>query len=340
MLLFSRLQVIQNHSVFIPEHIRAALGLHKGTELYLSTVRCGESSLKNEIIVSQIPLQARGEIWRLRATFRDRPGILAELLHLLREESIEVVSSRTTVLEQSQVLSVELQFNADSYVSRISPNTSQWETAAGPTLPELHARILSRFIEELDFPFGAKPILSIRRNIPLYRSKIHRDFKEKTVINDNKIRISRNLEEYVRDSYEVIYPGVFSLTGQSRLPIASLVGDAENAILRIMLIYRNTGHVHIRVNATNRGESLHEITSALWNRHFNILRMYTRLLRAREETLTDFLLHLPPEFDDERDDASLRRYVSGLFKLPRLKALNAKLFFPRLLGRPGPKNRA
>lgn len=339
MLLFSRLQVVENRTIFIPDHIRAALGLLKGTELHVSTVKALPSSLKNEIILSPIPLHARGEIWRLRATFKDRRGILAELLQLLREENIDVVYSRTTVLEQGQILSVELQLNADAHVTHADSGSSQWENAAGPTLPDLHGRILATFIEDLDFPFLAKPILSIRRNIPLYRSKIHQDERERAVIVDNRITISKSLEAYVRDSYKRVYPSISSLTGPNRFPLASIIGDSENAVIRIMFVYRNTGHIHVRVRANNRTGWLHRITTELRVRNFNILRMYTRMLRNMEESITDFLLHLPPEYDTEQNDKRLRRYVSGIFQLSSLKGLDCQLQFPLLLGKQARKRK-
>jgi glycine cleavage system regulatory protein len=337
MLLFSRLQVVHKEKIHVPAHIRAALGLHRDIRVYLSTVDASEASLRNEIIVSPVPIKARDELWRLRATFQDRPGILAELFQLLREEKIEIVSTRAHTLEQSGILSVELLLNTEFYQSPYLIGSPPRESAAGPTLPDLRARIVATFINDLDRPFGSKPILSIRRNIPLYRSKMLIKDIERARVKEEGITLPENLLESIRQSFLQTYPAIANLKGDLRLPLASIVGDAENSVLRVLVFYRNTGHVHIRVRACgSKADCFLEVTEALRGHNFNILQMYARILRNKEgdESLMDFLLYLPAEVDKDRNDTKLQKYIFGIFKSSRIQTLGCDVMFPDFLTLP------
>jgi hypothetical protein len=333
MLLFSPLQVVSDDRLVVPSYIRAALGLHRDIKVYLSTIDVPGVFLQNEIILSPVSIKARDELWRLRVTFVDRPGILAELFRVLCDEKIEVVSCRVHTLEQNRILSVELLLNTELYQSKYAVDTSMRESAAGPTLPDLRARIIGTFINDLDLPFGTKPILSIRHNIPLYRSKAFLKDLERSQMTAEGVDLPTSLMESIRENYAHVYPNTAHLRGSSRLPIASVVGDAENSVLRIIIFYKNTGHAHIRVRASSKGECLLEIAEALRERSFNILQMYTRILRHHEqqENLTDILLHLPPEVDRNRNDAQLQKFITGIFTSRCFKALSCKLTFPEYL---------
>jgi glycine cleavage system regulatory protein len=329
MLLFSPQQIVKGRVVLIPQHIRAALGFHSGLEVYLSTLEASDRVIKNEILVSPVPIKARGQLWRLRATFQDRPGILSELLGLLEDERIQVIYCRSHTIEQNELLTVELQLNAD--LSNVKPDSGPWLSAAGPTLPDLRSRILARFIEDIDFPFLDKPMLSIRRNIPLFRSKTQLDEAETAVLTATGVMLPRNITDSIRDSFAQRYPNILQSKGKTSLPLASVVGDVENVVARILIYYRNTGHIHIRVVSRNRPECLSTITEALRKRNFNILRMYSRVLNSREEVMTDFLLHLQTEVDVEKQDRNLKRYIFAIFAAQETKKLDCKLRFPSLL---------
>lgn len=334
MLLFSPLQVVRDRRVYVPPQMRAALGLHRETKVYVSTVDNHGAELANEVIVSAVPIKARDELWRLRVTFVDRPGILCELFHLLREEKIEVVSTRAHTMEQNRILRVELLLNTEFYRSRYQLGSG--DSAAGPTLPELRARIIAAFIDDLDLPFGIRPMLSIRRNLPLYRSKYFIEDLHRSHLTQEGFTLPPTIADGIRHSLLTAYPHVAKLTGDARHPLACIVGDAENALLRVLVFYRHTGYVHIRVRARGMAECSRELTEILHAHGFNILQMYSRMLRhnENEESLTDFLLHLPPTIDRSRSDTKLNRYVWGIFKSKSIRHLESTVTFPELL-RPG-----
>jgi len=285
----------------------------------------------NEIIASTVPPKAWPDLWHLQACFSDRPGILAELTDLLKEANIDIVSCRVETAEQNNCLNVDLQIDATLYQSRFDRHHKDRETGGGPTLAELKTRIAAHFIVDMLFPFATKPFLSIRRNLPLYRSQLKIGKREESELRGSIIKIPEEMMKEITDRFRRQYPNIENLKGPRSLPRACIVADTENCLLRILIIFPDTGHLHLRVHARNRVGTLATITKGFRDAQFNICQMYTRNLDNGEYSITDLLVHFPAPLERVKSDSELKDYVRGLFRRKPLKELECTVRWPKIL---------
>lgn len=330
MYLFSRAQAITRSRLFIPREMRAALGYHNGCILAISQNENDQSTFHNQILISSIPHERRQDLWNLRACFRDRPGILTELTDFLTKFQLDIWDCYVTTREQNSEFVVDLSLDAQHYESTLDLNSARRKQLPRAWPRELHARITCNFIADLTLRPDGKPNLYLKRNHLLARSVEKLTLRDSCKVSDGAISIPTRVLESICRNFEEIYGDQWtsSLEKRKQSAFGMLVADPEFRNLTITVVYPNTGHVHVRVEANNRVGTIANMTNALFDRGFNVLQAYTRNINAAERSKTDFLLHLPSSRDNLRDDGKLRKFVRDIFGDRTLQHLDCKLSFP------------
>lgn len=334
MMIFSPVQIIKESRLILPYYIRAAMGLHNELQMHLSVFQSSltDSSFLTELIASPIPLELRSDLWIMKASFHDRPGLMADLTSFLKNLNIDIVSCFASTSEHNKYCSVELVLDNQFYSSDFDGNSGHRSANEILSLDELEAKIMAYFIEDILFSDGNIPLITIYRNIPLYRSKHHLLDKERVRIQKECIKLPRGILQDIEKDYLEIYPQIKKLHDEEKLPLATIVVDAENTLLKILIFYRNTGHLHARIRAKNEVGTLAEIASRLKDEKFNIYQMYTRSIDMHNSySYIDLLLKLPPEFDKFKDDDRLKKFIRNVFSDESLKRFEFEVLFPKLL---------
>lgn len=331
MYFFSNPHIVKNERLFIPYEMRAALGYHKGCRVTISQVSNASSTLQNQILVSSIPNERRQDLWNLKVCFRDRPGLLTELCGFLTQFNLDIWDCHVATRAQNSEVVVHLDFDAQLYESDLDLESAERKKRPGIWLQELYARIACEFIHDLSLRPDGKPDIYLKRNHLLSRSVKNLIQREAVEVQGGGILVPQAMISKIRVSFERVYGAEWAarLKQDRGFPLAMLVADPDLKGLSVTLFYPHTGHIHIRVEAKNQVGTIASITRVLFGKGFNVLQAYTRNLYAADRSLTDMLLYLPPEKDDRRNDAGLRRYVREAMNDRSLRYLDCRLVFPK-----------
>jgi hypothetical protein len=329
MYMFWKSQIIKRERLMIPYEMRALLALHNGCLLTVSQSSNSQAQLKNQILLSGIPHERRQDLWNLKACFKDRPGILADLTKLLGDYNIDIIESFATSRYQNSECAMDIIFDAQLYGSIFDLDSAARKRLPRAWLRELYARIVCQFIEDLSLRPDGKPNIYLKRNHLLARSVEHIHSRSVTEIKDGFLPIPRELLQEIRINYEQVYgPDWANRASGEKSPLGMLVADPEFRTLTATIFYPHTGHLHVRVEANNQVGTVAILSEHFFAANCNILQSYARNLHVGERCLTDFFIHLPPDKDKVRDDKKLRELIRAIFRSDRLKKLDCKLSFP------------
>jgi hypothetical protein len=325
MYLFSKAQTITNNQIYIPHFMRAALKIHEGSSLTLSSEVRDDSPLENQIILSGIERNLRSDYWNLKVSFRDRPGIVAELCTMLSSMKIEILSCSMITRDQNNEFTVNIDFCARHYSSDFDSDTLTRKSNPGQWPKELYTNILCTFIDEILFRRDGKPQIYIKYNHVLASSVENIQFIRTCKVTNGFVKLPQGTLEAIRSQFEPTYPDVKHPT---IVPSAVLSTDYEFNVIIATIFFPNTGYLHVRVSFSQDTSSLAYIASTLSDHEFNILLLNSRSLGNGKRGMVDMLLHLPPEIDRERDDEKLRRWVNAIFSGSKLGRLKCDVSFP------------
>lgn len=331
MLLFGNGQQIRENKVYLPKFMGAALGFHSGLRLTIATISgISKSNLQNELVLSTKPIARWKNEWRLIAYLVDRPGIIKDLTTCLARFNIDVTSSRIMTFQQNDYLHIDMCLDASPIDTESREEILSNMITSSPSLDEIEAYIAGLFCKELLFPRGDKPFLSIRRNLPLHSAHARLNERDSIEIDAGWFSIPNVMMDTILDNFILTYPQLKDKSKRSNPPILYLVADTANSVLRIIVTYKNTGHLHFRTKAQDQVGNLAKISSRLLEGHLNVLQMYSRPFGRDGLACTDILAHLSAQEDSERKDVSLRRFIKKLIKQGKTEGLDCKLEFPEI----------
>jgi predicted amino acid-binding ACT domain protein len=308
--------------------MRAALGWHAGLRLFVWT-HTGKKSvdaLRNQLSVSAYLPRVK-ELWHLSGRFRDRPGMMTELSGLLAELQVDVITCRASTQAENSEFMVDMELETSAYNSDYDLSSDERRKLPNRQLRELYARIVSKFIKEIVFGGDGQPQLTITRN-PVLSGAIRADqHHEVTLRQHGWIILPSDLMSDVRTSFEHQFPRLSQASATAATPIALIAADTRWGVCDLTFYYRDTGHKHIRVRARDQVGTLQAITSALRDRSFNMLQLYSRTLPNEGFGYIDLLVQsLANQVGDDRSLArSIRAAVTGV----TLSELDITLTFPR-----------
>jgi len=153
----------------LPEWIRAPLGISRHTMVYVAQ---RNNDIGCELVVSPWRLNLWDDLWRIDFDFDDKVGLVAKLIKILDDNSVNVLSCETGVAGHCHT--VEMICDCSGYDSEID-GASAWRRGRKekPQLLGLTARIATEMINDLRFRRYEGPRLRIRR-VNAYR-RAHQD---------------------------------------------------------------------------------------------------------------------------------------------------------------------
>jgi hypothetical protein len=310
MIIFSELRRVSK-GVQVEEQIWNALALVEGMKYYLSLTENHDGSSGNEILCTAVHPRHWRDLWHFKIAMLDRPGLLAELTSLLREAQIDIVNCRAETTEPNGIVNVEMHLDSYLYTAKGGQRIGVTESGAGPTLPQIRARIIATFIEEIIF-FDQHPLFSLWRVLPLSMSANRVLAQEVVTLGNRSIQITENLLRRIRAAVEAHFPG---LIDRGELPIMAAVrADTEATIVRIMLLYPFTGHVALRIRAANQVGTLAAIADYMRHGGFNMVQMWTYNCEDPDISITDVILQVPDHAQRFPDEARMAEQLARIIQ--------------------------
>jgi len=327
MRMFDVSQYVRTGHVRLPFAMRAALGWHTGLRLYVWTHsgKKATDGLHNQLSVSAYLPRVK-ELWHLSGRFRDRPGMMTELAGLLTELQVDVITCRaSTQLENSEFM-VDMELETSAYNSEYDLSSDERRKLPNRELREFYARLASKFIKEVVFGSDGKPQLTITRN-PVLAGAIRADKHHEVTLREHGwITLPTDLMTAVRASFERRFQSLRHASGTASLPIVLIAADTRWGVCDLTFYFRNTGHKHIRIRARDQIGTLQAVTSALRDRSFNMLQLYSRTLPNAGFGYMDLLVQsLATQIGD---DQSLVKSIRAAMSGASLLELDIDLTFP------------
>lgn len=327
MFLYAPPQTIRGSKLYVPLEIRAALGWHDGLTLFIA--QCANSgACASQLLVSSVAPVTRSDLWHLAMRFRDRPGLVADLSNLLRSRDIDIVACKVNTRNHISAIVVEADIDARLYASKYDSDSPTRQQRPAEGLRELHAFLLARFLDDAYFAVDGTPYITLTRHHQLRRSVNETDEKQQATLDKGTLSLTRGVLDKIRDDSAIHWP---HLRTSARLPAAMLVASPLVFSLTITIFYPTTGHIHVRVAASNRKGLLAALTSQIHERGMNIVHMYARNAKG-ETSILDFFLHFSS--DTEHDDQKLRTFVKGTLHNKVLKEWKSTVSFPKPQAKP------
>lgn len=310
MIVFSHLHEVSG-AVHVEPQIWNALGLTEGMPYYLSLTRNHDGSAGNEILCTAIKPRNWRDLWHLKVAMIDRQGLLAEFAALLREAQINIVTCRAETTEPNGIVNFEMHLDSYQYTLNNEKRVGVTESGAGPTLPEIRARIISTFIEEIVF-FDQHPLFSLWRVLPLSMSATRILEQEVVRLEGNSIPIPEALLHSVRRAAEAHSP---ELKAYGELPLfAAVRADTEAAVVRIMFLYPFTGHVAMRIRAANQVGTLADIAGHMGEANVNMIQMWSYNCESPDMAVIDVIIQVPGHASRFPVQKNMAAHLAGIIE--------------------------
>ena len=311
-MIFTPTQKIERNSINIPRELRAALGFVNNKSLFYSLTQNDRTNLSNEIILTTINFDHWKYIWELSIQFKDRQGLISELSALLKAQHIDIINCRVSLGEQGTKLKAKFVINAQNYASFYDSDSNKRYSNRIIELEELESLIIATFIEDIEFSnsVNSKPLISLKRNIPLIRSSENTIIRGAAELTNSEIKLSKDIFDNIFASFLRIYPNLSTQNGVGRAPLCCMTAEHNDSLIRVIVFYKNTGYLHFRVKCKDILGTISILTEILWARRLNIVQMNLRNLKDNY-SLIDFLIQFSSEIDTKKNDAELRRYIKN-----------------------------
>lgn len=319
-MIFTSGQQAADGKLSLPHFLRAALGIHNEAVLNIVPLANGPGPI-SEFIASDVPSPSWHDIWRLEATFIDRPGIIKSLASLLKRHCIKILRTRCTVANHFEFLRVDMHLDLTCYSSDYDGTTQSRKENPMIPLAELKARIGAEFALDLDFLAPGQPLLYIRRNQTLLRAS-------HSIGAATTVPITRGLL-HMPQNFSLLRGTQYASQQAMDSSAWYLVADADQMILHIYRALPRTPVIHVRFNCDDSVGTLALLASEFWRKRFNILQCYLRPQGQHNRSMIDFLLQLKPSQAVRSRPPQDLKEVMFRIATKLEKRLKCKVSFPR-----------
>jgi acetolactate synthase small subunit len=270
----------------IPGFIRLALALNDNASLFATAFRAGEPGIV-EIDLTPIPHDAWQDTWRLEATIQNRSGALARLTKVLTDRKIDIVLSRGVTIQRDTTFQMDLHLNLSHYESQLDGTISQRRHNPLRPVNELRAEIGLCLLHYLEFVTQEKPMLSLRRNLALFRAYHALEDRHSCLMRKGVLECDKVLRERIRKSLSAKKDGASYY----------VVGDEDNSVVRIYVVAANSPFVHFRVVMQDGVGVMSKLTSSLFERGINIYQVFARPGPIDGRCLVDMMVRVESSND-------------------------------------------
>ncbi len=326
MLILDGISTVQNDQLFIPLYHRGHMSLKSDTTVTLALIPPRQRARfpqLTELIISPIDFRAWRSLWRIEATFLERPGIVNKLLAIVAAEGLNVLNEESSSVENRDLHTVELVVDTQS---------------AGRTerdieiMRALEHRILALCIEDLNFE-RTEPRLRVKRMKGLYsayekfqrssdRAQRLRPLHDTSFISNRRIHLPSSITELI----------------PPQRPLRSLlVSDTKERLLRAFFLSESDGFTYVRVAHQDSPGALATITREL-AKAFDIVNSLTRIQRQGSRNHLELLLY-SSEFPGPADEGNRREIIEELLSNGSLKFLDLRVSYPESVASAEPQGK-
>lgn len=315
MLILDGISIVENDQLFIPLYHRGHMSLKSNTTVTLALIPPRQRTVfpqLTEMIISSIDFRSWPSLWRVEATFLERPGVVNKLLRIVADEGLNVLNEESSSVENRDLHTVELIVDTRS-AGRTERDIERMQA--------LEHRILALCVEDLNFE-RTEPRLRVKRMKGLYsayekfqrsgnRAQKVRPFQDTSFISNRRIHLPS---------------GVTELLPPQRPLRTLLVSDTKERLLRAFFPSEHDGFTYVRVAHHDSPGALAAITREL-AKAFDIVNSLTRIQSQGSQNDLELLLY-SRQLPSQADDLGRREIIEDLLSNTRLKHLNLLVSYP------------
>lgn len=344
MLILDKPRAFDGKILKIPLYHRGHLSLFTGAKIWLCLLPGGMGSeVFPELVVSPIHFDSWPDLWRIRITLSERPGLVHELFEVLREHSINILAAESSSMEWQSLHSIEVIVDACRY-SGVGGDGSHKDRSAGriDELNGLRRAILAFMMDDICFDAQERPRISIRRIRNLFEA--HKAFEESQrvlrsqglapLVKDAKISPSRAAGKAVfvklpRD----IQAGLFEALEQRRrgdYGTYLLVSETTDRFLRAFFMRSSDSILAPTLLHKEEVGALAAITEAIEQAGFNIITSLSRLYEYGTVAQSEFVLQPVGATRKSTDEKILKAKLEDALVTPDLiENYGVRIGYPR-----------
>jgi hypothetical protein len=295
----------------LPRSDRAVAHITHGTIVYVMPPRRPDPDQPLELFASPFAYERWSDLWQLEMLVRDRPGLLADVVALLKRSGIVPLTLETCAFDIAEHHKILILCDCRDYQSALDLDHRRRKERERMTLSELHATLSVEFIEDLAFTNGTEPHIRLGRNEAHFRAArnaaARRRKPEAVVVEGNTIELPLSLVRQIESDLRAVITDLRYF----------VVPDPLEGILRFFFFV--TSMPIVRIRATLSGP-IHELLAStldvLRRRNFNVLSIRMRFgysgQGGEKERMNlrvlDLFAKLPDKLAD-RDETSLKELM-------------------------------
>lgn len=317
---------VEQSRLKIPEYQRGHLSLKSGTEVTVCLLRQlgnPQQSLMTELVVSPYQFDSWHSLWRIRAMFYDKPGVVNRLLEALRDVRFNILTEESASIENRHFHSVEIIADGKGYLEEPARLDST-------SLPRLLRRLTVLCLRDLVI-IGDRPQISIQRLGGLFaawhrfyglqREGSVRPLAQRAHMTNGHLEIPQEIIS------EALLDRAVALTNELSPTLAAItISDTDERLLRVFLPRPNDHYVYTRISHTDEVGALAAMTSRIATR-FDILTSLTRVHAQGSRSHFEVLLK-PKDASQHPSSETLQANLLEVLSDPSVAHLHLGVSFP------------
>lgn len=330
MLILDGIFQVENDQISIPYYHRGHLSLKSNTAVTLAVIplrNSADSPKLTEMIVSPIDFRSWPSLWRIEATFLERPGVVNKLLTIVADEGLNVLNEESSSVENRDLHTVEL------IVDTQRTPGQQDETKEFERMKALERRIIALCIEDLKLQ-RSNPRLRVKQmkglhnawkkfTVPISDPQLPRPFRETSSVLNGVIRLPSEVK---------------NLIAGRNPPRCIIVSDTKERLLRVFFLRDQDGFTYVRIAHFDSRGALAAITREL-ARAFDIVNSLTRIQRHGAQNDLELLLY-SSQFPLHSDEMTRRAIIEDLLSDSALASLSLQVSYPNSVASAEPRGSA
>ena len=339
MLIMAPFTLVDAPTVQVPLALRAPLCIDHAPRVF-GSLAVHEGGHLVELVVSPFAPDTWGDLWRIELDVINSTGVLAEIASLLATHRINVLSAEASVFGLGEGGTISLIVELTNYVSTNDSSSRNRCQSLRVQLPDLQARIVATFIQDLVFADLHRPRIRIRRvhaHHHLFQAVLNNSVSrpEEIPVADGCLRLGRNSMDAIRTHVGRDDAGIRAM----------LLADSEDRVMRVLFAAETGQILHVRVLFRPDNGTFAEILRQIGKASFDIVRCVRQpgLPADQEELETaspadyatlDLTLRSTiddPDMDHERLVNLIRAHLTGAREL----AHSSLFVLPVPAARPG-----
>lgn len=309
MIILDKPLVYNGKTIQLNFYHRTHVNLIENTRIWMCFIPKNETVEFPELVISPIDFNAWEDIWRISITLKDRIGAVNDVLQILKQNSINILSLETLSINSQRLHSLELVVDARRYANTPFDRTfdERKHDLKINTLKDIRRHLLTQMIDDIHI-IGNKPRIKINRVHSLYEAaKSYNKFTAKYGANNAKsprwsvsylnksetkplYPISFILPQMVRDSIKRVF-----VKQNQNLKLENIrylpVSDTKDRFLRIYFFEKKDKIISFALKHQEIVGAVATITAAIGAAEFNILSCHSRVDKFGEKAITDFIVN-------------------------------------------------